>query len=287
MSGSAPWASSGSSALAASNEETCTNGMKSGEKKARITWRIASVAITRWMPSLLASIEASVDLPTPGAPESRMIGGSRSLSKRCQPSKRRTASSPSCSRRTSAAISSSAETSTSPPGSSSSTALASSYARSGAIPEAVSDCAIRPFEYGRPWPDLMTIVSGIVVQPDQLGVEVDVEPDRAVAQEHDAGAALARERGDGVDAGGLDLGEEDIAARGGCALEVGRKVGAAREVARRDCGLDAVRARRAGREEGDAGAVRQRLDRLRPQRAAAHAARHVVRDLGGELVVPV
>jgi hypothetical protein len=61
--------------LSAWNDDTCRVGIISAESIARITSRIASVAITRTMPSLTASCVAIVDLPTPVAPPIRITSG--------------------------------------------------------------------------------------------------------------------------------------------------------------------------------------------------------------------
>src|SRR5919107_864666 len=68
--------------------------------------------------------------------------------------------------------------------------------------------------------------AGISVQLDE-GV---VDADRPVADEDDARALGAGAHRDGVDGGGLQLGEVDVAALGGGAVELGGQPGAASEV---------------------------------------------------------
>src|SRR5687768_2608855 len=96
-----------------------------------------------------------------------------------------------------------------------STSRASSKALPGASPVADIVCAISPFEYGSPWPRWTTMVSGISPQADQLGVEIPVEADRAVANEDDGRTFSTRVRNHGVDRRGLELGQVDVASLGG------------------------------------------------------------------------
>ena len=65
---------------AASNDEVCRLGNRSAVNIDRMTSRMASVGMTRVMPSRLASMVAMVDLPTPVAPPSRITSG---RSRRC------------------------------------------------------------------------------------------------------------------------------------------------------------------------------------------------------------
>jgi len=58
--------------------------MASWVKNARSTWRITSVAITRFTPSRAASMDASVDLPTPVVPPITTTSGRSSRSSRRQ-----------------------------------------------------------------------------------------------------------------------------------------------------------------------------------------------------------
>ena len=62
-------------AASALNDETYRVGISSWETAARSTSRMASVEITRVMPSRAASCVATVDLPTPVAPPRRMMSG--------------------------------------------------------------------------------------------------------------------------------------------------------------------------------------------------------------------
>ena len=59
--------------------------MNSGEKKARIVWRMKSVEVTRVIPSRCAASVAIVDLPVPVAPPTRRTIGSVELLQRLQP----------------------------------------------------------------------------------------------------------------------------------------------------------------------------------------------------------
>ena len=85
--------------------------MNSGEKNARIVWRMKSVDATRVMPSRWATSAATVDLPVPVEPPiSRTIGTSsdcRSASRRSRPTARSASSSPSTSRASSSSRSTS------------------------------------------------------------------------------------------------------------------------------------------------------------------------------------
>src|SRR2546423_4232271 len=71
------------------------------------------------------------------------------------------------------------------------------------------------------------MVSGTVVEVEQLRVEVAVERDRMVAEEYHAGALALGANRDGVDGRGLDLHQVDVAALGDGAIEIVLELGAA------------------------------------------------------------
>ena len=135
----------------ASKAEWCTVGIASGVKKARSTWRITSVAITRLTPSRAASIAASVDLPTPVVPP--ISDHQRPVEPVEAPPARGSgpaAVSPSSASSTSSASACRAATSISPSPRSASLALDQPGQLEGALlaraPVADSACAISPFE---------------------------------------------------------------------------------------------------------------------------------------------
>ena len=80
MTGSALRGSGWRTRRAASNDDVCRLGNRSAVNIDRMTSRMASVGMTRVMPSRLASMVAMVDLPTPVAPPSRITSG---RSRRC------------------------------------------------------------------------------------------------------------------------------------------------------------------------------------------------------------
>ena len=124
--------------------------MASGVKKARSTWRITSVAITRVMPSRAASIVASVDLPTPVVPPIITTSGRSRRSSRRQARKRRTAAlallGPAAPPRQTPQPSTPTSRGAPSRASLRSTRWASSKERSGDRPVADSVWAIRPLE---------------------------------------------------------------------------------------------------------------------------------------------
>ena len=91
---------------AASNDEYWISGMRSGAKKARMTWRTVSVETTREMPRRWAIWVASVLLPTPVVPPTRMTSGRASRVRFCHLRKRAMVALPSSSPSTALAISS-------------------------------------------------------------------------------------------------------------------------------------------------------------------------------------
>ena len=195
-------------------------GIASWVKKARSTWRITSVAITRLIPSRPASMVASVDLPTPVVPPIRTTSGRSSRPSRVQARKRRTAVSPSSAwqhlladrvqalhvqlarrraRRAAARPRAPARTS----------ARARARWPTGSAPSGPSSRAARG-----PCGRRSSRRHRAQAAPSPGAAVVDA--DGAVAQEDHAGALCPRPPGDRVDRGRLQLGEVDVTAlRGG------------------------------------------------------------------------
>jgi hypothetical protein len=136
-----------------SKDELCSVGSSSSLNIARITSRIASVGITRVIPSRAASIVAIVDLPAPVAPPTRMTSGVASRRTVCHFAYRSAYRSPTSSRRTASVSTVSSACDTDPAKlsrSRSSITSATWNARAGARPVAMMPDAISPFEYGSP-----------------------------------------------------------------------------------------------------------------------------------------